>query len=138
VINYTDTDFVQRVKEETAGRACPVVFDTVGGETFDRSLDCVAVDGRIVTCVGSPSEKIAQKLFRINATLYFEFMGTPGVYGVRPESQGEILRQAAALVDQGKLKPFVSRVLNFEEVPEGHRLLESGHVTGKLVVRVRS
>jgi NADPH2:quinone reductase len=138
VINYTDTDFVQRVKEETAGRGCPVVFDTVGGETFDRSLDCVAVDGRIVTCVGSPSEKIAQKLFRINATLYFEFMGTPGVYGVRPESHGDILRRAAALVDQGKLKPFVSRVLNFEEVAEGHRLLESGHVTGKLVVLVRS
>ena len=137
VINYREADFVERVKQETSGRGCPVVFDTVGGETFDRSLDCVAADGRLITCVGTPSDKIPQKLFRLNATLIFEFMGAPGVYGVRPESHGEILAAAAALVDQGKLKPHVSRVLSFDEIPEGHRLLEAGHVTGKLVVRVK-
>jgi NADPH2:quinone reductase len=137
VINYREADFVERVKQETGGRGCPAVFDTVGGETFDRSLDCVAADGRLITCVGTPSEKIPQKLFRLNATLIFEFMGTPGVYGVRPESHGQILRAAAKLADEGKLKPHVSRVLAFEEIAEGHRLLEAGHVTGKLVVRVR-
>jgi NADPH2:quinone reductase len=138
VINYRETDFVECVKEETGGRGCPVIFDTVGGETFDRSLDCLSPDGRLITCVGTPSEKIPQKLFRLNATLIFEFMGAPGVYGVRPESHGEILRAAAALVDEGKLKPHVSRVLEFNEVAEGHRLLESSHVPGKLVVRVKS
>lgn len=137
VINYRETDFVERVKQETGGRGCQVVFDTVGGETFDRSLDCVAADGRLITCVGTPSEKIAAKLFRLNATLIFEFMGAVGVYGVRPESHGEILRAAAKLVDEGKLKPHVSRVLAFEEIAEGHRLLEAGHVTGKLVVKVK-
>jgi NADPH2:quinone reductase len=137
VINYRETDFVERVKQETTGRGCPVVFDTVGGETFDRSLDCVSVDGRLITCVGTPSSQIPQKLFRLCATLFFEFMGAPGVFGVRLESHGEILRAAAALADQGKLKPHVSRVLNLEEVAEGHRLLEDGHVTGKLVVKVK-
>ena len=137
VINYREADFVERVKQETGGRGCPVVFDTVGGETFDKSLDCVSVDGRLITCVGTPSSQIPQKLFRLSATLIFEFMGAPGVFGVRLESHGEILRAAAALVDQGKLKPHVSRVLKLEEVAEGHRLLEGGHVTGKLVVRVK-
>ena len=137
VINYHVADFVERVKQETGGRGCPVVFDTVGGETFDRSLDCLAPDGRLITCVGTPSNRIPQKLFRLNATLIFEFMGTPGVYGVRPESHGEILRAAAALMDEAKLKPHVSRVLASEEIAEGHRLLEAGHVTGKLVVRVK-
>jgi NADPH:quinone reductase len=137
IINYREADFVERVRQETSGRGCPVVFDIVGGETFDRSLDCVAADGRIITCVGTPSEKIAQKLFRLNATLIFEFMGAPGVYGIRPESHGEILRAAAELVNQGKLKPHVSRVLDFNEIAEGHCLLETEHVTGKLVVRVR-
>ena len=138
VINYRETDFVERVKQETGGRGCPVVFDTVGGETFDRSLDCVAVDGRIITCVGAASDKIPSKLFRLSATLYFEFMGAVGIYSVRQESHGEILRAAAALIDEGKLRPHVSRVLGLETVAEGHRLLESGHVTGKLVVRVRA
>jgi NADPH2:quinone reductase len=137
IINYRESDFVERVKAETAGRGCPVVFDTVGGETFDRSLDCVAVEGRVVTCVGSASDKIPAKLFRLSATLFFEFMGAVGIYGVRQESHGEILRAAAGLVEQGKLRPHVSQVLGLDEVAAGHRLLESGHVTGKLVVRVR-
>jgi len=136
VINYRDLDFVEVVKTETNGRGCPVIFDTVGGETFDRSLGCVAVDGRLITCVGTPSEKIPQKLFRINATLFFQFMGAPGVYGVHPESQGEMLHAAAKLVDEGKLKPHLGRILSLEQVSEGHRLLEAGHVTGKLVVKV--
>jgi NADPH2:quinone reductase len=137
VINYREEDFVERVKQEAGGRGCPVVFDTVGGETFDKSLDCLSVGGRLITCVGTPSTQIPQKLFRLSATLIFEFMGAPGVFGVRLESHGEILRAAAALVDQGKLKPHVSRVLDLEEVAEGHRLLEAGHVTGKLVVKVK-
>jgi NADPH2:quinone reductase len=138
VINYRQEDFVERVRLETNGRGCPVVFDTVGGATFDRSLDCVAVNGRLITIVGTPSDQIPQKLFRKNATLYFEFMGAPTVYGVRPESQGEILRAAAKLVDAGQLKPHVSRVFDLEELPEAHRLQEAGHATGKLVVRLRS
>ena len=137
IINYAKEDFVQRVKQETGGHGCPVILDAVGNQVFDRSLDCVAVNGRLITCVGTPSAEIAQKLFRKNATLYFEFMGAPSVYGVRLESQGEILRAAAKLVDEGKLKPHVSRVIELEELAEGHRLQESGHVTGKLVVRVK-
>jgi NADPH2:quinone reductase len=138
IINYAKEDFVQRVQQETDGRGCPVILDAVGGQVFDRSLDCVAVNGRLITCVGTPSAEIAQKLFRKNATLYFQFMGAPTVYGVRPESQGEILRAAAKLVDEGRLNPHVSRVIELEDVAEGHRLQESGHVTGKLVVRVKA
>lgn len=138
VIDYAREDFVQRVQQETNGGGCPVVFDAVGGQTFDRSLDCVAVNGRLITVVGTPSAEIAQKLFCKNATLYFEFMGAPTVYGVRPESQGEILRAAAKLVEEGKLKPHVSRIIDLEELAEGHRLQESGHVTGKIVVRVKA
>jgi NADPH2:quinone reductase len=138
IINYAKEDFVQRVQQETGGRGCLVILDAVGGQVFDRSLDCVAVNGRLITCVGTPSAEIAQKLFRRNATLFFEFMGAPTVYGVRPESQGEILRAAAKLVDEGSLRPHVSRVIELGELAEGHRLQESGHVTGKIVVQVKT
>jgi NADPH2:quinone reductase len=112
-------------------------MDTVGGDTFNKSLDCMAPDGRLITCVGTPSDRIPQKLFRLSATLIFEFMGAPGIYGIRQEGHGRILAGAAKLVDEGKLKPHVSRVLSLDEVGEGHRLLEEGHVTGKLVMKVR-
>jgi NADPH2:quinone reductase len=134
LINYRESDFVERAKGETGGRGCEVIFDTVGGETFDRSLDCLAPYGRLITCVGTPSDRIPQKLFRLSATLIFEFMGAPGVYGVRLENPGRILSEAAVLVDAGKLKPHLDRTLSLDEIAEGHRLLEDGHVTGKLVM----
>jgi NADPH2:quinone reductase len=136
VINYREEDFVERVKQETAGLGLPLVMDTVGGETFNKSLDCIAPDGRLITCVGTPSDRIPQKLFRLSATLIFEFMGAPGIYAIRPDSHGKILTDAAKLVDEGKLKPHVSRVLSLDAIAEGHRLLEEGHVTGKLVAKV--
>ena len=137
VINYRQEDFVERIKQETGKRGCAVIFDTVGGEVFDRSLDALAPDGRLITVVGTPSPDIPRKLFVKSATLVFEFMGAPTMYGVRLESQGALLREAAQLVDAGKLRPHIGRVLALEEVAEGHRLLEAAHVTGKLVVRVK-
>src|SRR5437773_1088586 len=133
VINYSEEDFVKRVERETEGRGCPIVFDAVGGQTFDRSLDCLAVDGRLITVVGTPSPDVTRKLFRKNATLYVEFVGAPTVYGLHPESQGEILRAVTKLVDEGRLQPHVSRVFALEQLAEAHRLQESGHVAGKIV-----
>jgi NADPH:quinone reductase len=136
VINYDREDFVERVNRETGGAGCQVVMDNVGGAVFDRSLDCVAVNGRLITIVGTPSGEIPQKLFRKNVTLIFEFMPAPTVYGLHPEVQGQILRQAAELVNAGRLRPHVSRVIGFAEVAEGHRMQETGHATGKIVIRV--
>jgi NADPH2:quinone reductase len=138
VIDYSKEDFVQRVDQETGERGCPIIFDAVGGQTFDCSMDCLAVNGRLITVVGTSSPDITRKLFRKNATLYFEFMGAPTFYGVHPERQGEMLRAVAKLVDEGKLKPHVSRVFALEELAEAHRLMESGHVAGKIVVRVKA
>lgn len=137
VIDYTQDDFTDQVKHETAGQGCAVVFDCVGGEVFDRSLGCVAVNGRMLTIVGTGSVDALRKLFVRNASLHFEFMGAPTIYGIRPQKQGRILRAAAALVDRGQLRVHVSRTLDLPDLAEGHRLQETGHVTGKIAVRVR-
>ena len=76
-----------------------LTFDTVGGETFDRSLECVAVNGRMATIVANESTRISQTLFRKNATLHYEFMGVPAIHGLGRDGQAEILVRAAELVD---------------------------------------
>lgn len=47
-INYREEDFVERVKELTEGRGADVIYDPVGGDTFDRSLKCIAFNGRVL------------------------------------------------------------------------------------------
>ena len=137
VINYKEEDFVKRVKAETEDEGCDVVLDCVGGEVFDRSARCVSVNGQIVTCVGAGSSDMLRELFVRNATLHFEMMAAPTMYGIRPEKQGKILREAAALVDQGRLRAHVSKELDLADLAEGHRLQEEGHVVGKIAVRVK-
>lgn len=137
VIDYRAEDFVARAMEETAGAGCDIVFDTVGGETFDRSLDCVAVNGRIATIVANESTCISQKLFRKNATLHYEFMGVAGIHGIGREAQAAILSNARELADLEALRPHVGRVIGLDEVPAALEDQRAGHSTGKTVVRLR-
>ena len=137
VIDYRAEDFVERVMAETDGRGCDIVFDTVGGETFDRSLDCVAVNGRVVTIVANESPWISQKLFRKNATLHYEFMGVPGIHGIGREAQAAILCNARELADLDALRPHVGREIMLADVPDSLAALQAGHSTGKTVVRLR-
>ena len=138
VINYREEDVIQRINQETNGYGCEVVFDCVGGDVFDWSPTCVRANGHMISIAGGGANmsEACNKLFVRNATLHFEMMGVPTMYGVNPEKQGEILRQAAAQVDLGHLRVHVSRVFDLEQLQEAHRLQEQGHVVGKLALRV--
>lgn len=137
VINYREEGVVERVKEETGGELCPVVLDTVGGEVFKQSLDCVAVDGRLVTIVGAPRDADLDKLKPKSASVHFEFMGASTMWGVRPERQGQTLRTVTEMVEAGKLTPHVGHVFPLDDLAKAHEQQESGHTTGKIVVTVR-
>lgn len=137
VIDYKQSDFVARVNELTDGRGACVVFDTVGGENFKRSIECVAPLGQLVTILGSDPGDRAQLLANRGITVHYEFMGVRVGYGIQPERQGAILRSVAQLVDGGLLRAHVSQRLPLEKVAEGHRQIESGHTLGKVVIEVR-
>ncbi len=137
VIDHRAEDFVERVMAETDGRGCELIFDTVGGEVFDRSLDCVAVNGRVVTIVFNESQVISEKLFAKNATLYYEFMGVPAMHGIGRAVHADILQRASELAAAGVLVPHVSKVIGLEDVADAHRALTDGHVTGKIVIAVK-
>ncbi|MFZ5890526.1 MAG: quinone oxidoreductase family protein [Myxococcota bacterium] len=137
VIDYNQTDFVARVREISNGVGLPVVFDTVGDDVFQRSIDCVAPCGTLVTILGStPGDRSSTLLFR-SISVHYEFMGARVAYGVQPEEQGGVLRSLAKLVDRGLLRPHVSQRLPLERVADGHRQVETGHTIGKVAITVR-
>ena len=138
IIDYAQEDFVERVNEETDGKGCAMVLDGVGGKVFDRSLDCVAVNGRLVSIVYTPSDRIVQALFRKNVTVHFEFMGVPTIHGINPEIQGEILRTVAELVDAGKLNVHIHQTYPLEELADAHTCQQTQHVRGKVVIAIKS
>jgi len=137
VIDYTQTDFVARVHELSQGRGVPVVLDTVGGDVFRRSIDCVAPLGQLVTILGDNAGDRGPVLLYRSITIHHEFMGARLAYEADPPAQGAILAGLARLVDRGLLRPHVSLRLPLAQVAEGHRQIETGRTIGKIAVLVR-
>lgn len=138
VIDYRQTDFVARVQALSGGRGFPIVFDTVGGDVFRRSIDCVAPLGHLVTILGDHAGDRASTLLYRSITVHHEFMGARLAYDVDPGHQGAILASLGRLVDAGLLRPHVSVRLPLSEVAEAHRRSETGRTIGKVAVLVRT
>ncbi len=137
IINYKEQDFVQEVLDWTDGKGVDVVFDTVGGETFLRSLNAVRVGGKVVSLLATPLATADVQLARLrNLSLCYELMLTPQVMKQHDERirQRKILEQCTALIEDGKIGVLVSYALPLAEVQQAHRLIEQGGITGKIIL----
>ena len=139
VIDYRTADVAERVKELTGGKGVPVAFDTIGAGAFVQSLDCVAVNGHVVTILGGSTDLAGrgQALLYRNVTISYEFMGIPTAHEIEPGRPGEILRTLAGLVDSGALRPEVRHRFPLERLADAHRHSETGRTIGKIAVLVR-
>jgi NADPH2:quinone reductase len=137
VINYKTQDFVQETLNWTNGRGADVVFDTVGGETYLRSLNATRVYGTVVSLLSTPLSLADTQLARLrNLSLCYDLMLAPQAMGLIDDRvrQRKILEQGAALVDAGKLTVHVSRRLPLEQADEAHRMIEAGGMAGKIIL----
>lgn len=116
-VDYTKQNFEEVVKD------VDVVFDAVGGDTFERAFQTLKKGGFLVTAVAFPSEEKARG-FGVKAARVY----------CKPNA--EELAAISTLVDEGKLKPHVETILPLAEVKKAHRLSESGRTRGKIVLRV--
>lgn len=128
VIDYTTQDFVAECKRLTDKRGVDLVIEHVGGEVFAKSILAAAWGGRVVTCgatTGFTPEIDLRHVFFRQVEVLGSTMGPKGdLFG--------ILR----LVEQGRLRPIVDRVMPLWEAADAHRLLEARKVFGKVVLAV--
>ena len=139
VFVYRDVDFATAVLDWTHGRGVDIVFDTVGGDTFCRSFACTRVYCRIVSLLQWNCTAEQMKLARTrNLALISELMLTPTVLGMHEERvhQRRILEEGARLIEADKLKIKVSHVLPLVEAAKAHAMIEEGHTTGKIVLKI--
>lgn len=126
LINYRTEDFVARVKELTQRRGVEVVFEHVGGETFERSLHALAIGGRLVTCGASDRPGVSvdiRRLFARHLTIIGNTMGS--LAAMIP-----IVENA----ERGIFRPVLDRALPLSEALRAHELLETRAQFGKVVL----
>ena len=115
VIDYRKAPF-----EEQSGMV-DVVFDTIGGDTQERSWRVLNAGGILVSIVAPPP---AEKAAAQGVRQAFVFI----------EPDAAVLARLAQLVDAGTLRPFVEEVLSLGEARRAQELSQAGHVRGKIVL----
>ena len=133
-IDYRAMTPAQYVAEHTGGEGFDIIYDTVGGSTIDVSFESVKrYTGRVVSCLGWTTHSLAPLSFR-GASYSGVFTLAPLLTGLDERRHGEILEQAAELVDAGKLRPLVNEQrFSPSQIAAAYRNVETGAI-GKTVV----
>ena len=136
-ILYKEEDFVARVNELTQGRKLPVVYDSVGKDTFYKSLDCLAPLGLMVS-FGQSSGAIGPVDIGILAPKGSLFLTRPtlGTYTAGREDLLTAARELFDVVQSGAVKIVVNQTYPLREAARAHRDLEGRKTTGSTVFTV--
>jgi NADPH2:quinone reductase len=134
-IDYTSEDWALRVLAETGGRGADVIYDSVGGDVFDKSLKCIAWNGRLLVIgfAGGeiPSVKANRILLKNIAVVGLHW----GAYAkFEPERIPETYRALFDLYAEGKIAPLIYRQYPLAEAPAALAALGSRQSWGKVVL----
>ncbi len=134
VVDRRTEDFVQVVKDLTDGRGADIVYDPVGGETYQRSTKCIAFEGRIVV-IGFAGGEIQSAALNHALVKNYSIVGLHwGLYNQRdPALVRHCHDELTTLADAGRAVPLVSERLGLEDVPAGLQRLADGATTGRVV-----
>lgn len=137
-INYHTEDFVARVQEITEGRGADVILDMVGGEYFQRNVDALAVEGRLVFIATQQGSRVEFD-FRPVMTKRLTITGST----LRPLSvaqKGALAREVREhvwpLLASGQFRPVIDSTFPLADAADAHRRMEAGAHIGKIVLTV--
>ncbi len=134
-IDYTKEDVVARVLELTGGTKVPVVYDGVGKDTWEQSLDCLEPRGLMVS-FGSSSGPVTGVNLSILAQKGSLFVTRPTLAThLTPRGRYEdSARELFQMVTSGKIRIEVTRRYRFEEAAKAHEDLAGRRTTGSCVI----
>jgi NADPH:quinone reductase len=135
-IDYGAMTVEQYVARHTDGRGFEVIYDTVGGATLDASFNAVHRFGHVVSALGWGTHALAPLSFRA-ASYSGVFTLLPLLTGEGRAHHGDILREAAILIEAGKLRPRLDpRRFSLSDVGAAHAAIEDRSAKGKIVVDI--
>lgn len=141
LINYRDTDFVERLREATGGAGADVILDIMGASYLDRNVDALANDGRLVIIGMQGGVKgelnLAKLLGKRAGVIATALRGRPAEgKSSKSEIVAEVVRNVWPMVADGRVRPIIGAEFPIDQAAAAHELLSSGDVSGKVLLRV--
>jgi len=135
VVLYTKQDFEAEVKRITGGAGVPVVYDSVGKTTFDKSLNCLAPRG-VMALYGQSSGPVPPLDPAILNQKGSLFLTRPSLVHHTATRQELLQRSGDVLgwIKAGKLKLRIDLTLPLAQAADAHRQLEGRQTTGKVLL----
>ncbi|MES2932425.1 MAG: quinone oxidoreductase [Pseudomonadota bacterium] len=135
VINYKTENFVERVKQITGGKGVPVVYDSIGKDTFTDSLNCLAPLGMMVS-YGNASGPVPPFALTELSSRGSLFVTRPTLFAYT--STREQLEAMAAelfgMVESGAIKIDIRQRYALQDVAQAHHALESRKTVGSTIL----
>jgi NADPH2:quinone reductase len=130
-INYVADDFAARVKDITGGKGVKVVYDSVGKDTWDKSLDCLAPFGLMASFgnASGPVAPMAPGILGPKGSLYLTRQ-TLFTHIATRESTQAMADDLFDVVGSGKVQIHIAQRYTLENVQQAHRDLEARQTTG--------
>jgi NADPH2:quinone reductase len=140
LVNYHDQDFVEEVRRATDGHGADVVLDNMGAKYLGRNVSVLATGGRLMVVGmqgGSTGELDIRELMGKRAWVSSAGLRARPVEG--RDGKGRIIADVTErlwpLLEVGKVKPVTGKVLPMRDAAEAHRVVDGGHVVGKVLLR---
>lgn len=127
VIDYTEEAIDDAIADRTDRRGVDVVFESVGGETYEQAVRSLARGGRLVT-IGATTGDADQGMLQHIFWKQLEVIGATGA------TMGEFQDMLGAFFG-GDIEPVVDSVISLEDIPDAHKRLSEGAGFGKIIVR---
>ncbi|WKX71446.1 NAD(P)H-quinone oxidoreductase [Streptomyces sp. XD-27] len=136
LVNYREQDFVEEIREATAGAGTDVILDIIGAKYLDRNVQALAVNGRlaIIGLQGGVKGEL-----NLGTLLAKRAAVTATSLRARPLAEKATIVAAVRehvwpLIETGRVRPVVDRTLPLREAAEGHRVLDAGTHVGKVLL----
>ncbi len=142
IVDYKKQDFQNVLRDYDA------VLGTVRGDTIEHSIGILKPQSTIVSLVGPPDAAFARgRRMNIVLVALFGLLSRKIIRLARKRNSrytflffhpdGSQLKEIAAIIDSGRIRPVIDRVFNFTDAKEGLQYLAQGRAKGKVVVRIK-
>ena len=134
---YSKQDFVAEVQRITEGEKLPVVYDSVGRDTFMKSLDCLKIRGLMVSFgnASGPPDPIPPNMLAQKGSLYLT-RPTLFHYIATREQLEQSANELFEMVSSGKVKIEVQQRFALKDAAEAHRALQARKTTGSTILTI--
>lgn len=135
-INYKKSDFVSQIKHMTHQQGVDVILDIIGGDYFQKNINCLNIEGRLIILAVQNGAKTHVNLLPIFLKRLLVTGSTLRAREVefKQKIAKQLIKKIWPLLEAGTIKPVINSTFSLKDAHQAHALMESSEHIGKIIL----